>query len=320
MTKLGALPFRNLSWYKDIPSETIVSPIERAHGSILSLIGLLSDDHDRAFHAFNRALRSIRPSYVGRTFFHAKMNCKLSDMIQSYIFHFGVWEPEITDVIVRNLAPGELFVDIGANVGYNSLLAAWRVGPEGKVVAIEASPKTFALLQANLALNDYAKNVRAVQVAVSDRVGKLDLFEFAKHNIGAATTIAGRGGTLVATVEAKPLVDILNPDEIDRVRLIKIDVEGAEPLVLSSILDSLDRFPQTMDLIVETSPEDDVELTRAVFIRMKAAGFHAYMIQNDYRRKRYLSGWPTSPIVGCDTLPDRQCDLLYTRRVLAPVA
>ena len=66
---------------------------------------------------------------------------------------------------------------------YDSLLAAWRVGPAGKVVAIEASPLAFELLQANLRMNDYAKNVRPVQLAVSDRPGKLDLCDLSKYNM-----------------------------------------------------------------------------------------------------------------------------------------
>ena len=147
-------------------------------------------------------------------------------MVQSYIFNFGVWEPEVADVIVQNLAPGDVFVDIGANIGYD-FSAARRVGPEGKVVAIEASPSTFALLQANLKLNAYAKNARAVQVAASDRPGTLNLYDVSEYNIGAATTIASRGGLLAATVQARPVLEILDPDEIERVRLIKINVEGA---------------------------------------------------------------------------------------------
>ena len=296
-----------------LPPAARSSMLNHAHRTILSLISRLPAHRETAFRAYNRALRSIRPNYTARTFFNASIICNLGDVIQSYIFHFGIWEPQVTDVVVRNLAPGDVFVDVGANIGYDSLLAAWRVGPEGKVVAIEASPLAFALLQRNLKLNAYAKNVRAVQVAASDRPGKLNLYDVLEHNMGAATTIAGRGGVLVARVQAKPLLEILDPIEIDRVRLIKIDVEGAEPAIMSNILDSLDRFPQTMDIVVETST-DDVEVSKTVFSRMKAAGFYAYMIENDYSRERYLSSRPIAPLVRTDTLPERQCDLFYTRR------
>ena len=92
-------------------------------------------------------------------------------------------------------------------MGYDSLLASSLVGPQGKVVAIEASPITFAKLNGNIALNK-STNIRAVNVAVSDRVGSLELFDISARNSGAATTVAGRGGKLIASVPALPLVQI----------------------------------------------------------------------------------------------------------------
>src|ERR1700722_13409006 len=154
------------------------------------------------------------------------MRCNPSDLIQSYVFHFGVWEPEISHLVGQILRPGDVFVDIGANVGYDTLLGSSLVGPQGQVIAIEASPITFAKLKENIALNK-STNIRAVNVAVSDRVGRLDLFDVSERNSGAATTVAGRGSKVVASVEALPLTQILTPAEISSVRLIKIDVEGA---------------------------------------------------------------------------------------------
>ena len=209
-----------------------------------------------------------------------------------------------------------MFIDIGANIGYDSLLGSWRVGPTGKVVAIEASPRTFALLNKNLAMNQTSGNIRATNLAVSDRYGKLDLFEVSKWNIGAATTLAGRGGKLVASVDAMPLKDILTPDEISRVRLIKIDVEGAETAIMSDLLKSMSSFPKTMDLIVESSPMDNQEACRKVFDGMKEAGFYAYQIPNNYGVEHYLESRQRSPIVKTETLPAYQCDLLYTRSSL----
>lgn len=303
----------NVAWREEIPLGSAPSLFDRSHTAILALLRRLPANRETALRAYNRALRSIRPQYIAKTSFGAKINCNLNDMIQSYIFHFGVWEPEITDLIARNLAPGDVFIDLGANIGYDSLLGSWRVGSEGRVVAIEASPKAFKQLRANLRLNDFADNVRAVQVAASDKPGQLELYDVAAGNMGAATTIAGRGGTLLATVEAKPLVDILTPDEINRVRLIKIDVEGAEPAIMTNILDYISRFPQTMDLLVETSPG---ELPQAVFDRMKAEGYRAYTVENDYSRERYISARPIGHILPTETLPDYQCDLFYTRRRL----
>jgi hypothetical protein len=160
-----------------------------------------------ALRAYDRTLRMLRSEYDATTYFGARIHCNLKDFIQFHIFHFGVWEPDVSSVVEQNLTPGDVFVDIGANIGYDTLLGSLRVGATGKVVAIEASPRTFALLQRNLEINKTSSNVRAVNLAVSEHPGKLSLFEVFEHNIGAATTVASRGGTFLASVDAQPLTD-----------------------------------------------------------------------------------------------------------------
>ena len=129
---------------------------------------------------------------------------------------------------------------------------------------------------------------------------------------GAATTLAGRGGKLIASVDARPLAQILTPAEMHGVRLVKIDVEGAEPMILNNILDEIEVFPASMDLIVELAL-DDSEVSSQVFSRMTQAGYYAYAVENDYEKDRYLSNRPLSPLVFTDTAPLTQCDLYYTR-------
>jgi FkbM family methyltransferase len=267
-----------------------------------------------ALRAYDKLLRMLRSEHLATTYFGARIYCDLSDYIQFYIFHFGIWEPDISSVIERNLAPGDVFVDVGANVGYDALLGSWRVGSTGKVVAIEALPRTFALLRRNLELNEASTNVRAVNLAVSDRPGNLDLFELGELNIGTTTTVASRGGTFLASVDALPLTEILTPDERARLRLIKIDVEGAEPDVLRHLLDHLPKYPETMDLVVEVSPDDGPEAWRDLFDRLKTAGFAAYEIANEYDRAWYLSWRRPSPLRRIETLPASQKDVLFTRR------
>jgi FkbM family methyltransferase len=267
-----------------------------------------------ALRAYDKMLRMLRSEHLATTYFGAHIYCDLNDYVQFYIFHFGVWEPDVSSVLERNLAPGDVFVDIGANIGYDTLLGSWRVGSTGKVVAIEASPRTFALLQRNLEINKVSSNVRAVNLAAAEHPGKLSLFEIAKDNIGAATTVESRGGTLLASVEALPLTEILMPDELARLRLIKMDVEGAEPGILRHLLDNLPRYPETMDLIVEVSPDDDPEAWCDLFERLKLAGFAAYEIANEYDRAWYLSWRRPSPPRLIERLPRTQKDVLFTRR------
>ena len=97
------------------------------------------------------------------------MSCPLTDMIGRRIFLFGVWEPEMTAYVEATLRPGGVFIDVGANIGYYSMLASRLVGPSGSVVAIEPSPTNFSELKRNIALN-HALNIRAIDMAVGDEV------------------------------------------------------------------------------------------------------------------------------------------------------
>lgn len=266
------------------------------------------------FRAYNKALRTLGPEHLATTYFGARLYCNPQDLIQRMILYFGVWEPDVSRVIERNLSPGDVFVDIGANIGYDTLLASSRVGPAGRVVSIEASPRTFALLQRNLAANPSSSNVRAVNAAVSDRPGTLDLYEINEGNIGAATTLASRGGTLMASVPALPLEGILAPDELARLRLIKMDVEGAEPPILRHLLEQLPSYPVAMDIVVEASPDDDLDAWREVFDRLRASGFTAWAIENEYEFDWYLRWRRPAELRRVDTMPTRQQDLLFTRR------
>jgi FkbM family methyltransferase len=289
--------------------------IQPLHKAIVAIIRRLPLPAARfAFRAYNKVLRTLKPEHLATTYFGARIYCNPLDLIQRMILHFGVWEPDVSQVIEQNLAPGDVFVDVGANIGYDTLLASSRVGSAGRVVAIEASPRTFALLQRNLAANDSSSNVRAVNAAVSDRPGTLELYEVNAGNIGAATTLASRGGTLMASVEALPLEQILTPQERSRLRLIKMDVEGAEPPILRHLLEHLSTYPATMDIVVEATPDDDPEAWRDVFDRMRAAGFTAWAIDNDYELEWYLRWRRPSALHRIDTMPVRQQDLLFTRR------
>jgi FkbM family methyltransferase len=267
-----------------------------------------------AFRVYDKALRTLGSTHVATTYFGARLACAPADYIQRMILYFGVWEPNVSKVIEQNLAPGDVFVDVGAHIGYDTLLASLRVGPKGKVVAIEASPRTFDLLQDNLALNAFATNVRAVNAIVADRPGKLELYEADSTNIGAATTVASRGGALLGPVDALPLENILNVEERRRLRLIKIDVEGAEPPIVQHLLDRLSDYPASMDIVVEASPDDDPARWGALFDRLRAAGFNAWGIENDYELEWYLRWRYPAPLQRVESMPKRQQDFLFTRR------
>jgi len=92
-------------------------------------------------------------NFVAKTKFGGRIAGNNLDIIQRYIYYFGVWEQNLSCFLNERLKEGDAFIDIGANIGYFTLQAAKLVGPSGKVIAIEVSPTIFKKLIANLQRN-----------------------------------------------------------------------------------------------------------------------------------------------------------------------
>ena len=272
----------------------------------------------RALHKF-----AARPGVRldGRAAWGGRFRCDLHDVIASRIYYFGVWEPNLTALVSRRLAPGDVFVDVGANMGYFTLLGSRLVGPAGRVVAFEASPATYAVLRDDLTLNG-AGNVRAVNVAVSDRPGTLALYAGPADNRGATSLHAERGGRYEAHVRAAPLLDLLEPDEGAGVRLVKIDVEGAELPILLDLLDHLAEYPERMEIVVEVAPDEMRAAGVPVDVlvaRFAEHGFHWYVLENHHDPRAYFRRDPRPPVRGT-TLPTARTDVVFSREDAAALA
>src|SRR5207247_10608255 len=119
--------------------------------------------------------------------------------------------------------------DVGANIGYFTLLASKLVGDSGAVVAIEAFPATFDALQRNLARNR-ARNVRAVNAAASDCNSVVRLFRGPATHIGLTKILVEegirRGLEFECEVTVAPFTIVLRSGELQLARLLKIEVVG----------------------------------------------------------------------------------------------
>jgi FkbM family methyltransferase len=158
-------------------------------------------------------------------------------------------QPQLAGLLGRILAPGLTFVDVGANVGYFSLLAARLVETAGRVVAIEPGPRNCRLLHRSVVRNRCG-NVQLYPCAVSDRRGAVAYLAEGSNGTIAdldATRDVPPGAHLVA---ATTLDDLLAG--FDRVDVIKLDVEGAEGRVLEGATRTLERHRPAV--ISEVSP------------------------------------------------------------------
>ena len=176
------------------------------------------------------------------------------DFLQRCIYASGTWEPHVTKVIKERLKPGDTFVDIGANVGFFTLYTSHLVGPQGRIYAFEPNPEVFARLKRNVELNRLV-NVWIYPVALSDHKGASALFLGPPDNSGAASLRRTASATAIQ-VPLDTFDDAFRDLGVARVAMIKIDVEGAEVLVLTRAVDTLRRdHPEILCEVSEWSLE-----------------------------------------------------------------
>lgn len=149
----------------------------------------------------------------------------------------GTTEPAVQETIVRLLEPGMTFYDVGANVGFLTVLAARSVGPTGHVYAFEPLPRNVAVLRRNLALNAF-DNVTVSESAVSDGVRRGHISD--RDPVMASLVVDAAPGTIpvgVVAVDELVMTGRVKPPDV-----VKVDVEGHEPAVIAGMSDTLRRY------------------------------------------------------------------------------
>jgi FkbM family methyltransferase len=141
------------------------------------------------------------------------------------------------DILREHVGEGYVFVDIGANVGGYSLFVAAHAGGSARILAIEPQPIIFDRLVYNIGLNPTG-TVKAIACALADKEGEMTLFLPARNKGEASVKIVGTpgGGDRSVQVPARTLLGLLDDEGIDHIDALKIDVEGAEDLILVPFL------------------------------------------------------------------------------------
>jgi len=191
-----------------------------------------------------------------------KMVVNPYEFVGRHIFVEGVYEPDCTGLFATLLRPGDCVVDVGANIGYFSLLASKLVGPSGQVHSFEPSPEALEWLGRNIKLN-LVINVVVHAEAASDFCGPTHFYQASFSNLGLSSfrdigdlcrdKLIVRSITLDSMMIAMP-----------KVKLVKIDVEGAEFMVLRGMNELIKRdkpfiiLELTKDFLVEMGCSDDL--------------------------------------------------------------
>jgi len=167
---------------------------------------------------------------------------------------FGVrpYEAETTELLLQLLKPEMTFVDVGAHVGYYSLLASIKVGPKGKVYSFEPEPYNYNLLIRNIMLNG-CKNIFAIQKAVADFTGKTN-FIIAPYSVSHSLYSNGTVPNIaMIQVEVVSLDDFFGQLGWPKVDVLKMDIEGAEVKAFRGMKRLCERYPDLI-LITEFKP------------------------------------------------------------------
>ena len=169
----------------------------------------------------------------------------------------GIWEPYETSLIQSRLQVGSVFVDVGANIGYFSILAASLVGDSGRVFAFEPDPANFELLTRSTEYNKLSPRIHAVKAGLScdNRAGNLYLCE---DNLGDHQIYPGKGQRESLDIRllqgAQYLSEQLLQASLTKIDMIKIDTQGSEFQVVKGLMPLLLELPSAPIVLIELTP------------------------------------------------------------------
>jgi FkbM family methyltransferase len=172
-----------------------------------------------------------------------KMALDSSEYIQGHLYVFNCFEPSTISTIEQLTKVDDIVFDIGANIGYLSLVFAESVGEKGMVYAFEPEETNFNTLKLNISLNKY-DNIFPLKLAVSNVEAKLKLYKASDNNKGSHSTIYNPENLEETFEEVDTIIfdKFIETKGITKVDIIKIDVEGAEYEVILGMKETIERF------------------------------------------------------------------------------
>lgn len=213
--------------------------------------------------------------------FYININPYLNGAVDVVIFNTGEWESQISKVIKERLEAGDVFVDIGGNIGYYSLFAKTLQNKNGAVYIFEPIPRLCKQIKQSIIENDFS-NITLIPYGLSDREGEANIL-IVDENVGASSV--KRKGDDPAIIGSETIhLKVMDSfrDEITRVDLIKIDVEGNEyeALLGGEVMINTHK----PDIIMEFTPmlyESDYEGKTLKFIEwLKSKDYQFFSLDN----------------------------------------
>lgn len=253
----------------------------------------------RRHHNFDRAywvtFRGLAPKGYRRVQLeHAKMVVDTNDLfVSALLMRDSVYEEFESALFKNSVQAGSVVVDVGAQIGYYTTLAASRCGKLGHVFSFEPDLHNYKLLAENVRINNYT-NVITTQKAVTAGSGRrtfyIDGYNLGKHSLAMRNVLAIDGLEGTTVVDTVGLDEYLRSVHCSYVDVVKVDAEGAEGLVIDGALETLRQSRAT--LFIEVWPFGQRNLGTdpdQMFSRIRELGYDAYLIDESNRQLRKMS-------------------------------
>jgi len=228
----------------------------------------------------------------------------LEESVCSHLIAHGEWEASTRRVVLDLVKAGDHVLEIGGHVGYYTLGLAQQVGSKGSVITFEANPRLAALSRRSTRMNGYSDRVEIRQQAVTDVAGDVR-FSMSRQFAGGGHLYVWDGAlgadTEVIEVEGVRIDDLDLPD----IKLIRIDAEGSEPLILRGA----EKLLQRRDIIL--CIEWDLVQMRS---RIQPETFISWLVDRDFLFWKITSSSELAPLTAADLATLPPCDLVVARK------
>ena len=215
------------------------------------------------------------------------MQVNPSEHIQQQLFWYGYYEKEIGDLIKKILKPDDVFLDIGANIGYFSLLAAIYL-PTANIISFEPVKLVFKQFEENISFNNIS-NITPINAAVGEKDDMKEIYVSAEDNLGMSSfqkpeNYSGNN----EKVKVIAIDSWFRSSGLSKIDLIKIDIEGSELFALKGMNETLLEFKPL--IIIEINP-DTLRLFNQnsldIFGHLKQLGFSGFRISKTGKLAEY---------------------------------
>jgi FkbM family methyltransferase len=196
----------------------------------------------------------------------------------SFLLTNNDYEKETREVIEDLVLPGHTFIDLGANIGYFSLIAAKLVGNKGRVFSFEPTPSTLNFLSKNISKNGFSNIVTIEEYAISNISGRVNFTLNQGSECNSISTNQNASNTISA--EAITLDQYFMKKKDKRIDFIKIDIEGQELAALQG-LEGLNKLNKDLKIIFEfhkENLEDNGMTGMEIFLLLKDYGFNRFTV------------------------------------------